>query len=105
LGKIAENCDHNIGPWANSTAKAISVRVYDKPLLDQIFIPELRAKASGLPDFSWHNIPKRGKIYQIITPLPNDHKIYLKIFQMSIKQTGIFHSKALHNLPKLVFLV
>jgi hypothetical protein len=25
---------------------------------------------SGLPDFSWYSIPKRGKIYQ------NDHKFY-----------------------------
>jgi hypothetical protein len=30
----------------------------------------------GLPDFSWHNIPKRGKIYLIATKLPNGHKIY-----------------------------
>jgi hypothetical protein len=34
----------------------------------------------GLPDFSWHNIPKRGKIYQITTKLPN----FLQIAQMSI---------------------
>jgi hypothetical protein len=26
-----------------------------------------REKASGLPDCSWQNIPKRGKIYQIAT--------------------------------------
>jgi hypothetical protein len=31
---------------------------------------------SGLPDFSKHNIPKRGKIYQITTKLPNGYKIY-----------------------------
>jgi hypothetical protein len=29
-----------------------------------------------LPDFSLHNIPKWGKIYQIATTLPNGHKIY-----------------------------
>jgi hypothetical protein len=29
---------------------------------------------TGLPDFSWHNIPKRGKIYQISTTLPNGPK-------------------------------
>jgi hypothetical protein len=28
---------------------------------------------SGLPDFSWHNIPKRGEIYQTSTKLPNGH--------------------------------
>jgi hypothetical protein len=31
--------------------------------------------ATGLPNFSGHNIPKRGKIYQIKTKLPNRHKI------------------------------
>jgi hypothetical protein len=64
---------------------------------------------AGLPDFSWHNIPKGGKIYQIITTSPNGHNIYIpndrKIFQVTIKYTIIFHSKALKNLPKLGFLV
>jgi hypothetical protein len=31
--------------------------------------------------FSWHNLPKRGEIYQITTKLPNCHKIY----QMAVK--------------------
>jgi hypothetical protein len=64
---------------------------------------------AGLPDFSWHNIPKRGKIYQITTTLPNGHKIGMPddriIFQMTTKYTSIFHSKALQNLPKFEFLV
>jgi hypothetical protein len=30
---------------------------------------------SGLPDFTWHNIPKRVKIHQITTKLPNGRKI------------------------------
>jgi hypothetical protein len=34
-----------------------------------------------LPDFSSHNIPKRWKIYQITTTLPN----FYKIFQMTVK--------------------
>jgi hypothetical protein len=34
--------------------------------------------APGLPDFSWYNIPKRGKI-------PNNHKIY----QMGTKYTKL----------------
>jgi hypothetical protein len=34
-----------------------------------------------LPDFSWQNIPKRGKIYQITTIFPSGHKI----FQMPVK--------------------
>jgi hypothetical protein len=61
-----------------------------------------------LPDFSWYSIPKRGKIYPIITKLhkwpcniPNDSKI----FQKAITYTIIFYSKALQNLPKLEFLV
>jgi hypothetical protein len=39
--------------------------------------------ASGLPDFSWRNIPKRGKIYPMSTKYTkwsqnrqNGHKIY-----------------------------
>jgi hypothetical protein len=47
--------------------------------------------ASGLPDSSWHNIPKRGKIYQISTKLLNDLKIY---------PTGIIYSKWALNTPK-----
>jgi hypothetical protein len=35
------------------------------------------------------------------TKLPNDHKIY----QIVIKYTNTFHSKALQNLPQLGFLV
>jgi hypothetical protein len=31
---------------------------------------------TGLPDFSWCNIPNWGKIYQMITRLSNAHKIY-----------------------------
>jgi hypothetical protein len=29
-----------------------------------------------LPDFSWHNFPKEGKIYPIATKLTKGHKIY-----------------------------
>jgi hypothetical protein len=55
---------------------------------------------AGLPDFSRHNVPKRGRTYQNTTNLPNGHKI----FQMGIKYISIFNSKALQNLPKLGFL-
>jgi hypothetical protein len=34
------------------------------------------AWAAGLPDVSLHNMPKRGKIYQITKTLPNETKIY-----------------------------
>jgi hypothetical protein len=56
---------------------------------------------SGLPDFSWDNIPKRGKIYQITikcTKLPQDIPKCCQIFQMDINYTNSFHSKALQNL-------
>jgi hypothetical protein len=43
----------------------------------------------GLPDFSWYNKPKRGKI-------PNYHKFY----QMAINYANAFHWKTLQNLPK-----
>jgi hypothetical protein len=43
-----------------------------------------------LPDFSWQNIPKRGKIYQITTTLQNCFKIY----QMTVK-----YSKWPYNIP------
>jgi hypothetical protein len=29
-----------------------------------------------MPDFSWYNIPKQEKMYQMTTQLPNAHKIY-----------------------------
>jgi hypothetical protein len=31
---------------------------------------------AGLPDFPWHNLPKRGKIYHMTTKFPNGHKIF-----------------------------
>jgi hypothetical protein len=33
---------------------------------------------AGLPDFSWHNIPKRGKIYQTTKKLPNFHYVKMQ---------------------------
>jgi hypothetical protein len=47
---------------------------------------------AGLPDFSIHNIPKRGKLYQIATKLPNGHKM----FQIAVIYSNLFYS----NLPK-----
>jgi hypothetical protein len=40
---------------------------------------------AGLPDFSCHNIPKRGKIYHIATKLPKGH--------LNMHQKAIIHSK------------
>jgi hypothetical protein len=37
----------------------------------------------GLPDYSWHNTPKRGKIHQITTKLPNAHQIYTTVINYS----------------------
>jgi hypothetical protein len=69
-------------------------------------IRKLVHSKSGLPDFSWCNIPKRGK------SIPNNLKMYPMatkytihiatqyVDQMDIKYTNIFHCKALQNLPK-----
>jgi hypothetical protein len=74
---------------------------------------------AGLSYFSWYNIPKRGKIYPMVTKstkwsqnLPNGHKIY----QMATKCTKLSqnrpnghkidqHWKSLQNLPTLGFSV
>jgi hypothetical protein len=32
----------------------------------------------GLPDFSWFNIPKRGKYTKSPQNIPNGHKMYAK---------------------------
>jgi hypothetical protein len=47
------------------------------------------------------NIPNYHNITKWPQNIPND----CEIFQMTIKYTSIFHSKALQNLPKLGFLV
>jgi hypothetical protein len=101
----------NLGPIKNQPRSGFQIRIY---FFDFWSTP-------GLPDFFRHNIPKRGKIHQITTTLPNCHKMYQMtekyskwpnnipndhtIFQMTIQYTSIFHSKALQNLPKLGFLV
>jgi hypothetical protein len=74
----------------------------------------------GLPDFSWYNIPKRGKYtdkttkyikwplkYKMVVkfvPRPNSHKIYQHLSQQDtpkFTQIGIFGLK-LYNLATLV---
>jgi hypothetical protein len=56
-----------------------------------------------------YNVPKREKIYQMTTNVPNVYMKYIpngrQILQMAIKFTNIFHSKALQNILKLEFLV
>jgi hypothetical protein len=63
--------------------------------------------SAGLPYFFGKNIPKRENILEDHKNMPNDHNIYHtdigKIFQMIMKYTNIFHSKALQNLPNLGF--
>jgi hypothetical protein len=58
---------------------------------------------TGLPDFSWSNIPKwekYTKVYQIeVKNTPNGPKST----QMAITFTQIFQSKAYKNNPKLGF--
>jgi hypothetical protein len=61
----------------------------------------------GLPDFAWHNIPKRKEIYQIAIKLPNGHKIYIphgrNIYQTAIEYTNLFNFKALQIYPNTDF--
>jgi hypothetical protein len=68
-------------------------------------MPEYEA---GLPDFSWHNIPKQEKIYEMAinyTNWPQNIPTGHKIDQNIIKYTNIFHCKVHQNFPKLGFLV
>jgi hypothetical protein len=61
---------------------------------------------SGLPDFSWPQHTKMGKIYQMTINYTKWPLILLtgcKLFQMDIKYNNIFHSKALQNIPKVDF--
>jgi hypothetical protein len=47
-----------------------------KKWLKQTFLPE-RGRGPGLPDFSWCNIPKRGRgIHQNTPKLRNGHNVY-----------------------------
>jgi hypothetical protein len=71
--------------------------------------PSAQRKRAGLPDFSWHNVPKPGRIYVITSKIKNSNKIcqmyIVCIFQMDIEYTNLFHSKTLQNLPKMGFWV
>jgi hypothetical protein len=61
-----------------------------------------------LPDFSRHNLPKRGKNIPTghnITKWPWNIPNGCKTLQMTIKYTNIFPFKAIQNLPKLIFMV
>jgi hypothetical protein len=68
----------SIGKEKNSS---ISVRLMKKKCADETFCVgkkrEWRVFQSGLPDFSWSNVPKRGKIYQNCNIIyQNCHKTY-----------------------------
>jgi hypothetical protein len=51
----------------------------------------------GLPDFSWHNIPKWGKIYQIATKLPNG----LNKYQMAVIYSEWPYNISTFSIPRL----
>jgi hypothetical protein len=62
----------------------------------------------GLPDFRWCNIPKWEKMHQTTTKntnAPFKMPCNYKIYQMVVKCTNIFISKAIQNLTKLLFMV
>jgi hypothetical protein len=64
----------------------------------------IRQWKSGLPDFSWHNIPKREKHTKCPQTIPKDRKIYemAKNRMNGHNIINIFHCK---TLLKSVFLV
>jgi hypothetical protein len=55
----------------------------------------------GLPDFSRHKIPKRGKMHKFPQNTPNGRKIA----QMAIQYNNTFLCKTLKDLLNLGFLV
>jgi hypothetical protein len=61
----------------------------------------------GLTDFSWYNMPKRGKIYQLTTKLPIAHLINPVVVKDSkwpyYTYDNIFLSKVLQNIPNWDF--
>jgi hypothetical protein len=52
----------------------------------------------GLPDFYWHNLPKREKYTKLSQSIPIDRKID----QTAIKFTNISNCKTIQNLQKSV---
>jgi hypothetical protein len=64
--------------------------------------------APGLPDFSWYNLPKWGKSFQMTvkyTKWPQTIPNGSKIDQVAIRCANIFFWKTLRNFPELGFLV
>jgi hypothetical protein len=59
----------------------------------------------GLPDFSWHMIPKPEKMNQMNTNCTIGHKISQISINIPNDHTDIFQSKTPQNLPKLGCLV
>jgi hypothetical protein len=60
---------------------------------------------SGLPDFPWFTIPKRGNIYQMTIKYVYQIATNYKIYQMTIKYTNMVQYETLEKLPKLGFFV
>jgi hypothetical protein len=61
----------------------------------------------------WHSRIRVARFFLVQTyqngkNIPNDHKLYQnvhKIYQIVLKHTNVFHSKALQNIPKFGYLV
>jgi hypothetical protein len=84
LSKIAENCDHNIGPRSHCSGELTASRKTGGQQGCQIFLG------------TTYQI---GKIFQI-TILYGHIRNGGKIDKMSIQYTNIFHRKALQKLPQ-----
>jgi hypothetical protein len=114
-------------PLLHTLQKIAALKVVERALAKLFhFFTASQTGVSGLPDFSWYNIPKRGKIYQSTTKytkwtqnmytkwtehLPNGHKIYQhlplqdppKFTQIGILGLKIYHLATLPSLAKVHF--
>jgi hypothetical protein len=53
----------------NKEVSSVEREVTDVPLI-LLCMNYAAVQRPGLPDFSWYNVPKRGKIYHVATKYP-----------------------------------
>jgi hypothetical protein len=81
LGKMRGPSEQNVFEQKMMAHRKMSNKKKSRDNLANVFFTNFRQIRSseskflwvkpGLPDFSGHNIPKRGEVYQISTKLPN----------------------------------
>jgi hypothetical protein len=73
-----------------------------------VFLLQECRRRPELPDFSWYNIPKRGKHTKLPQNIRNGHNMYDMASHYSkycTKSTSISHCEAFQNRPIFLFLV